>query len=247
MHADDAASRPVGELRVRTRLEGVRAEDRPARIDRGIEPVGHVEEAEWRLCARLAYRDLARADEASTVPELESPRAAINHEPLVDGPELERGRTHPPRSAVRPPGNGHAVPGGLTLVIAESRERQDELGAEVGPELVQGRDAPRPRARPRADDHLSPRERPRPHDVHVGAALRARRGLRRKRDECDRDDEQRANGPRRHDPPLPVHLSRHPNSSEHCRRPTPRVPRGEPQPPLGLLRSAPLPAKPVKR
>ena len=68
VHADDPAARPVGELRVRARLERVGAEDRPVGVDRGVELVGDVEEPERRLRARCADGDLVPSGRAARRP-----------------------------------------------------------------------------------------------------------------------------------------------------------------------------------
>src|SRR6185312_5224289 len=99
------------QLRIGARLEGEGAEDRPVRVDRRVELVGDVEEAERRLGAGLADRDPARANESRAVPELEPALAAVDDETLLHGMEIERAGSHPPRAPVRTARHRDPVPG----------------------------------------------------------------------------------------------------------------------------------------
>ncbi len=178
--ADDAASRPVGELRVRARLERVRAQDRPLRVDRRIELVGHVEEPERRLGSGLADGHLPRADEPRAVPELELPRAAVDDDPLVTGRSSSAAaRTQPVRPFGRP-GTAHAVPERPPVLRPHRVERQHVLRPEVraGTASAPPRAPPRPRLR--EDGHLPPHDRPRADDRDL-------RRLRRPAPACGRE------------------------------------------------------------
>ncbi len=161
--ADDATPRPLRELRVGARLEGVRAEDRRV----WHELPGHVEEAERRLHAARPHRD-RRAQQATTaLPEHKPPRAAVDRDQPVDRSNGRRRGGDPAPAPVRTARNDDAVPAWLArALVANGRYGEDDLGPVVGPELPEDGDAPRMTARRRPDDD-GPVQAPRADGLHA--------------------------------------------------------------------------------
>ena len=150
-NADDAAARPLRQVRIGARLEGEGAQ--VGRLHR-LEARGHVEEAGRRLHSRGSDGDPVRVDELPVLPELDHAGTAKDDHLPRDRTDRDLGRGHPARAAVRPAGDGDLVPRRLAAELL-LRHREDVPRAVVlGPELAQLRDNARVVAGSGADDEL---------------------------------------------------------------------------------------------
>ena len=186
VQADDAAARPLGQLRVGARLEGERAE---VGLLHRLEAGGDVEEAGRRLHAGSSDRDPVRVDELPVLPELDHPGVAEDDDLPRDRVDRDLLRGHPARAAVRPAGDRDLVPGDLPADLLRPDGEDVAVPVVLRAELAQLRDHGRVRARRRPDDELRDPDRAGADD---GLRRRLADGVGRRREReqgCGREQE----------------------------------------------------------
>ena len=153
---DDAPARPLAQLRVRARLEGVRAENRRRRPELG----DHVERAERRLHTGRAHGDAGAKLELAGSAQLEAPLAPVDHDLLANRLELEARGRNPAGAPVRPTRQADPIPGRRPVAISADADCEHDAGPEVAAKLGEQRHPHRALVRLRADSDLRPADVP---------------------------------------------------------------------------------------